>query len=1136
MKRSYLIGTLIFVLFMVLIVVVALALHLDGIRLILFVGVMALVGVGAIIAVIMMRRKEATLHDPAEPQTADTVNLDALVRSAEARLKASPGGAKSLAGIPLVYVLGDENSAKTQTILQSGLDAELLAGEVYRDNLVAPTQLANIWYTGSGAMVEAGSPLLRQPALWRRLIRLTQPHKLTTALKRGGLQPTRAAVLCISIERLTTATSPDAIRILGQTLNERLRLLSETLGISLPVYVLFTKLDTIPSFADYAANLTEEEVRQPLGALLARIDAGAGLYSERATQQTAARFDELAYSLSEFRTEILSRGNQPESNARSYEFPRELRKLRALIVDFLVEAGRPSRLGVNPFLRGFYFSGIRAHVIEEMSAPSVAPATPPAAQDAGATRIFSFNAATMPAAQPQAPQRTTRRVPQWVFLPHLLPRIVMADRSALDTSRASTKVNLVKRALIIGAASCLALYLICLTISYAKNAALEDRLRAAASMSTQSVSHGDLASLTDLQNLEKLRVVFAQIADYQQNGAPLFYKFGLYPGDKLYATACSAYGNRFRTLLLSPTQANLVQTFATLPPDRRPTDEYTATYRPLRAYLISTSNPEKSSSDTAGDLEKAWVGSNTLPTAATDLSTAQFQTYTATLPLPNSCMAQLGGAPRMPVVQQARSFLSHFQGIEQVYISMKAAADRKFRSIRFNDLYPGSAAYVVDSYEVEGAFTKGGYSFMQDAILHPEPYTSGEEWVLGPATGPGVERVQLNAQLPPRYLTDFLNAWRSYLKAAHIVNGGSFPEAQKKIHALSGPGSPMTELFQLISDNTTVANDAFSKPFQAPQSVVPPKGTALPQGYVTGLGGLDTALSSLGAPGTTPSGAALSAIDTAATAARSAVNAVRSGFVPPDPAGGMDTTSEAILLAPIKNAEDLSGAGKAAAAGGGAKALCAQVDALTKKFPFSPDSHEDATPAEVAAVFGPGQGAIAQFAQTQTSNITLLGQRYIQAQGSNVAINPGFLNFMNAAQTITATFFPTTKLDFSLTQEAVKNLPPATVDIDGNKLDSAGPAKSFTWISAPTGKVHVTAGQQTSPDYTGPWSLFHFAYGAKHPAANKLEFIFAMNGQTVNSQSGVPLDFTFDVGGPGAAMLNPAFMHQLHCTIKVATK
>ena len=99
-------------------------------------------------------------------------------------------------------------------------------------------------------------------------------------------------------------------------------------------------------------------------------------------------------------------------------------------------------------------------------------------------------------------------------------------------------------------------------------------------------------------------------------------------------------------------------------------------------------------------------------------------------------MASLGGAPRMPAVQQARSFLSHFQGIEQVYISMKAAADRKFHSILFNRDYPGTAPYIVDGFEVEGAFTKGGYVFMQDAILHPEPYTSGEEWVLGPATGP----------------------------------------------------------------------------------------------------------------------------------------------------------------------------------------------------------------------------------------------------------------------------------------------------------------------------------------------------------------------------------------------------------------
>ena len=41
--------------------------------------------------------------------------------------------------MPLIYVIGDENSAKTQTVLQSGLDPELLVGNVFQDGLIVPT-------------------------------------------------------------------------------------------------------------------------------------------------------------------------------------------------------------------------------------------------------------------------------------------------------------------------------------------------------------------------------------------------------------------------------------------------------------------------------------------------------------------------------------------------------------------------------------------------------------------------------------------------------------------------------------------------------------------------------------------------------------------------------------------------------------------------------------------------------------------------------------------------------------------------------------------------------------------------------------------------------------------------------------
>ena len=51
---------------------------------------------------------------------------------------------------------------------------------------------------------------------------------------------------------------------------------------------------------------------------------------------------------------------------------------------------------------------------------------------------------------------------------------------------------------------------------------------------------------------------------------------------------------------------------------------------------------------------------------------------------------------------------------------------------------------------------------MQDAILHPDPYFSGEQWVLGPSSGPPIDRAALSVQLKSAYTADFIQTWRTY--------------------------------------------------------------------------------------------------------------------------------------------------------------------------------------------------------------------------------------------------------------------------------------------------------------------------------------------------------------------------------------
>jgi type VI secretion system protein ImpL len=128
-----LIGILIFVAFMALVIGDEFAPHFEGTKLILFCVILGFVGALTIAFVIWyMHRSSGDSSQGARLDTPDGVNLNALLRDADARVKQpGRGGAKSLASLPLIYAVGDENSTRTQTVLQFGLDPELIAGNVY---------------------------------------------------------------------------------------------------------------------------------------------------------------------------------------------------------------------------------------------------------------------------------------------------------------------------------------------------------------------------------------------------------------------------------------------------------------------------------------------------------------------------------------------------------------------------------------------------------------------------------------------------------------------------------------------------------------------------------------------------------------------------------------------------------------------------------------------------------------------------------------------------------------------------------------------------------------------------------------------------------------------------------------------
>ena len=134
-----------------------------------------------------------------------------------------------------------------------------------------------------------------------------------------------------------------------------------------------------------------------------------GVYAEEETARLTADFERLFRSLADARPEFLARETDATKLPGAYEFPREFRKIRPAVVQFLVDLCRPSQLTVGPFLRGFYFTGVRPIVINEVAPGGRARRSRRRGYGsaAGATGMFHAGQAAQAAAS--APPRSAPR-------------------------------------------------------------------------------------------------------------------------------------------------------------------------------------------------------------------------------------------------------------------------------------------------------------------------------------------------------------------------------------------------------------------------------------------------------------------------------------------------------------------------------------------------------------------------------------------------------------------------------------------------------------------------------------------------------------------------------------------------------
>jgi type VI secretion system protein ImpL len=1119
-------------------------LHLKGSDVWMLRGGLAFLGLLAAGIFLWFRHRLGAAASDGQQEAAPTDDIDLLVHDAMRQLKSSRlGRHASLDKLPLVYLIGESGSTKTTTIVHSSLDPELLAGQAHQDHEIVPTRTANIWYTPQAVFVDLSGSILSQPGRWTHLIRLLQPGRMASAFSKGQQAP-RAAIVCFDCENFVQPGASGSVQSAARKLSSRLQEASQVLDISFPVYVLFTKIDRIPTFLDFARQLNKDEASEVLGTTLpVRPPQAVGVYAEEEHKRLTKAFEELFYSLAEKRTELLVREMEAEKLPGIYEFPRDLRKLRGLLVDFLVDLARPSHLRANPFLRGFYFTGVRPVMIDDVALAEPEPAAETAV-NAGATRIFGGGAASVAARAP-VPLRAvgSRKVPQWVFTTRLFNDVILKDRVALSASGTSTRVNLLRRILLVAVIAVALVASLGFLASFLGNRALESQvLDAANNVPSVQLSETQLASLPDLQRLDRLRQAVATLTSYDREGPPWRLRWGLYVGDALLPQARQLYFTRFREMLLAQTQQRLRELMRKAPDTPGPNDSYEYTYNALKAYLITSANNDKSTVDFLPPvLLTHWISGRDIDADRKNLARAQFEFYAAELPSGNPYPAPGNDSAE---IGRTRTYLSRFGGIDLFYLPLLSSVSQKAPSLTFNEMFKDSAGVLNSSYRVKGAFTAAGFKIMQEELRHPANI-GGEKWVLGDVAASQLDPSVLQQKLSQRYYEDFVNEWRNLFATSHVVKFQRH-EAVPVLEKLSGPTSPMLELFWFVSHNTDVGVPEVSKPFAPVQAVEPPgPADRLPdqfvlpsnRDYVVALQRLGSDFNvALQSPQGLGDPAAAAQIRNSAGAARVVVAQVTGPNV--DQRFHMENLVRQLLEEPILRVEELISQGSVDPLNAEGAALCQKFNAMAQKYPFNPRANDEVSLGELNAMLGPA----GQLAAISTKLAPYLGtQDGVQANPTGpIHLSTPFVGFLRHATALSHTLYPegspTPRFTYRL-GKLETDVSGLTIVIGGQSLSTADAFKTFTWTA--NEDVQVSANGAPYGSYAPPWAVFRFVSGATWTdsglgTVNLLRNIES-NGQPSRLPDGRIMYYRYQLQVTGLNPFRASEWSTLHCVGPVAT-
>ena len=1076
-----------------------------------------------------MRPAAAPAAKPAATSDQGDESMVALIATANAALAKVPSysgrGPEPLSGLPMYLLVGPAGSGKTSTFVNSGVEPQLLAGQVAGTTAVVSTRVANIWLAKKAIFVEIGglafsgdlgqwSRLLRplrggaSVPMWRRLLK-DQPQ---------GMEFRGVIGFCEAKEFTGAPSDPQKFERYSRDWQERLRSIAEVFGAGYPVYQVITKCDKIPFYTDFFHRLPETEVNQVFGCTVpvGRTDATnpGEVFAEAEAKRLTASFRPLYQSVAARRLAQLA--HEPDRTRRPsvYEFPRELKRIRSPLVQFLTDVFRPT-LGYRPVLRGYYLTGVRegeVAAVEDLGATRLDLSAPNPAMAAtqlfrgDATQILQGGGGTDLKVSGVGLRRPLGQ--RWMFVADVFHKVVLADQPMRTAATVQRPVDRYRQIALAAICGVCALLCFAFFVSWIQNRQLLHEVSDAAG--TKIAKHGRLATLGDLQSLDALRAELVKL----QDGLPWSYHWGLYSGNRVLDSVRKAYFQRFRELLLIDLTSQMVSEMEGLPESPDANAPYEPVYRVLKTHLMITSGscaPDSAYVSKSLKDKRAQIA----PNNGYDwqaLADRQIDFYAAALPD--------GNLPRLPedaaARERARRYLEKAKGIDRAYASILVSAEKNVpKTTRLADLAPNYTQVLNGPAEVSAAFSRDGWTYVEKASKQDKTLAAGDACVVGQSGGV-VGELKQNAEtaqaIQGMFLRDYAEQWRKFVEGFHVKGYAGAEDAARKLEILSDHRSPLLAVLAMTSNQTNfpqpagqvpdafkelapvkkllglgkTANDAkaavapqqaspdalnspadVTRSFQPVQWVEPPGSETWVvdknMAYMDALAQLRKSMQDIAQNTRNPDPAVYQAASQNYDKALDTVRQMSRGFKAVG-VGKLDETVQRILEEPIRNTKGfiVTDFGKAGAdkVNRELRTFCISERNTLHEFPFQWNSTTDASLDELTGMIDPAKGALWRFqAQSLAEFVAKEGSVWKSKDpAKKPQVTQDMLAFLNRAQSLADAFYPAgatqPRVYYTLRQKLDSRFKDTTLEleIDGQNYPFTSFQKQFSWPSGPGSK------------------------------------------------------------------------------------